>query len=116
MTLAEKILWAELRSKKLLGFKFRKQFPVYDYIVDFYSYDLNLIIEIDGPIHDLTESEAYDKKRDACFKINGYKVIRLSNEEVISDIKSTISKLKTFINNNFVPLTGGPQGVYNWNK
>jgi very-short-patch-repair endonuclease len=51
MTKAEIILWSRLRSKKVEGYKFRRQEPIFDYIVDFYCHELKLIIEVDGEIH-----------------------------------------------------------------
>ena len=50
MTRAEIILWSRLREKKINGYKFRRQQPLYDYVVDFYCHDLKLIIEVDGEI------------------------------------------------------------------
>jgi very-short-patch-repair endonuclease len=55
MTPAEKILWSHLRNRKVLGFKFRRQHPVSDFIVDFYCHEARLVIEADGSVHsDLT--------------------------------------------------------------
>jgi very-short-patch-repair endonuclease len=51
MTLAEKQLWNELKSRKLGGLKFRRQHPVHYYIADFYCHEKRLIIEVDGGIH-----------------------------------------------------------------
>ena len=60
MTRAEKILWSRIREKKINGHKFRRQQPIFDYIVDFYCNDLKLIIEVDGEIHSLPEKTNYD--------------------------------------------------------
>lgn len=111
LTRAEILLWSRLRSKQLDGYKFRRQQPIFDYIVDFYCYELKLIIEIDGEIHSSKETHKYDKKRDMLFKINGYKILRLSNFEIEADLNSAIHKIRSFINKEFVPLPGGPQGV-----
>jgi very-short-patch-repair endonuclease len=48
MTETEKLLWNELSSKKLDGFRFRKQHPIGRYVADFYCHSLRLVIEIDG--------------------------------------------------------------------
>jgi very-short-patch-repair endonuclease len=110
MTKAEEILWSELRLKKI-GFKFRRQFPIYDFIVDFYSYELNLIIEIDGPIHNDEKSNSYDLKRDNLLRLNNYRILRLSNDEIITDLNGSLIRIKDFIKHLLVPQQGGPQGV-----
>lgn len=110
MTLAEKILWSELKSKKISGYKFRRQFPVFDYIVDFYCYELNLVIEIDGPVHNLPEIKIYDEKRDNLFRTNGYVVLHLSNDEIISNLSTTLIKIIEFINGILSPSRGTTGG------
>ena len=52
----ERIIWQKLRNRQIGGIKFRRQHSIGKYIVDFYSSELNLIIEIDGDVH------AYQKK------------------------------------------------------
>lgn len=97
MTKAEIILWSRIRSKKINGYKFRRQQPLLGYIVDFYCNELKLIIEVDGEIHSFSEQKKYDIKRDNILKINGYSIIRLSNLEVETELNTTISKLTSFI-------------------
>ena len=70
MTRAEIILWSRLREKKINGYKFRRQQPVFDYIVDFYCHELKFIIEVDGEIHSLPEKTNNDSKRDKIIKIS----------------------------------------------
>jgi very-short-patch-repair endonuclease len=55
-TLAEKLLWKELRDHKLAGLKFRRQHPIGRYIVDFYCAKLRLVVELEGGVHDLPTS------------------------------------------------------------
>ena len=97
MTTAEIILWSRLRSKKIDGYRFRRQQPIFDYIVDFYCHKLMLIIEVDGEIHSLKEIREYDKKRENILKINGYRLIRLSNLEIETETDSAITKIRTYI-------------------
>jgi very-short-patch-repair endonuclease len=103
MTKAEIILWSRIRSKKINGYKFRRQQPLLDYIVDFYCDELKLIIEVDGEIHSFSDRKSYDLKRDNILKINGYHIIRLSNLEVETELNTTISKLTSFISENLSP-------------
>jgi very-short-patch-repair endonuclease len=97
MTLAEIILWSRLRSRKMDGYKFRRQQPILDYIVDFYCDELKLIIEVDGEIHYLSDKSEKDVKRNKLLKINGYHIIRLTNLEIETDINSAVTKIKSFI-------------------
>ena len=110
MTKAEIILWSRIRSKKINGYKFRRQQPLLDYIVDFYCDELKLIIEVDGEIHSFPDRKNYDLKRDNLLKINGYHIIRLSNLEVETELNTTISKLKSFIIANLSPSEGDHRG------
>jgi very-short-patch-repair endonuclease len=110
MTRAEIILWSRLRSKKIDGYKFRRQQPIFDYVVDFYCDELKLIIEIDGEIHSLSEKAGYDSKRDKLLKINGYHIIRLSNLEVETALDSTINKIISYISEISSPSQGDHRG------
>ena len=110
MTLVEIILWSRLRSKKLYGYKFRRQQPIYDYVVDFYCHELKLIIEVDGEIHTYTETTDSDLKRDKIFKINGYHIVRLSNHEIETDVNAAVNKISSFIKTILSPSQGDHRG------
>ena len=110
MTLAEIILWSRLRSRKIDGYKFRRQQPILDYIVDFYCDELKLIIEADGEIHSLSDKSETDVKRNKLFKINGYHILHLTNSEIQSDINSAITKIKSFIDTILSPSQGDHRG------
>jgi very-short-patch-repair endonuclease len=110
MTRAERILWSRLRERKINGYKFRRQQPIFDFIVDFYCTELKLIIEVDGEIHSLPEKTNYDSKRDKILKINGYHIIRLTNLEVETELDSTINKIILYINEILSPLQEDHRG------
>jgi very-short-patch-repair endonuclease len=97
MTKSEIILWSRIRSKKVNGYKFRRQQPIFDYIVDFYCHELKLIIEVDGEIHFSSEQMKSDIKRDEILRINGYNVLHLSDLEVETELNNSINKLLSFI-------------------
>jgi very-short-patch-repair endonuclease len=97
MTLAEVLLWSKIRSRQVDGYKFRRQQPLLDFIVDFYCHDLKLIIEVDGEAHYFADQIKLDKYRDKIFKLNGYNVFRISNDEVISNLDGSVDKLKSYI-------------------
>ena len=112
MTKAEIILWSRLREKKINGYKFRRQQPIFDYIVDFYCNELKLIIEVDGEIHSLPEKTNYDLRRDNILKINGYHIIHLTNLEIETELDSTINKIIIYISEILSPFQGDYRGSH----
>jgi len=97
MTVAELILWKKLKDRTIFKTKFRKQHPVSFFIVDFYCHEYKLVIEIDGDIHiDETQSE-YDMGRTAELEKFGIKVIRFTNDQIIYDLNSVITKIQEVI-------------------
>ncbi len=62
-TFCEKIVWSYLRDRKTLGCKFRRQYSVDHYVIDFYCPELKLAIELDGSIHDKPDQKEYDTYR-----------------------------------------------------
>lgn len=79
-TEAEKKIWSLLRNSQA-GYKFRRQFPIDPYIVDFICVDKKLVIEIDGGQH----TEEKDQARDAFLKAKGYRILRFWNNEVLDN-------------------------------
>ena len=97
LTVAERILWNELRNRKLKGLKIRRQHPVGQFIVDFFCPVKELVIEIDGGIHDEDEVKERDENRTAELERLGLKVIRFKNEEVMSDIEGVLRKIGEYL-------------------
>jgi very-short-patch-repair endonuclease len=100
MTLGEIALWREIKSKKL-GFRFNRQIPIDEYIVDSYCKDLQLAIEIDGAIHFEEGHQGKDLKRQKRLESLGVNVIRFSDLDVknnlswvLEEISNTITHLK----------------------
>lgn len=91
-TRAEIILWDELRGNKL-GLKFRRQYPIDKFFLDFYCFDKKLGIEVDGGIHKI--QLAADKEREEIVKTLGIKIIRFTNDEVIENLQNVLNKIKT---------------------
>jgi very-short-patch-repair endonuclease len=92
-TEAETLLWQNLRNRKIAGLKFRRQHPIDKFIADFYCHEKKLVIELDGSIHNNIEQKEADGGRTYELNELGILVIRFSNEEVISDMKSVIKKI-----------------------
>ena len=82
LTEAEKVLWELLRGRKVNGLKFRRQHPLKNYIVDFFCYEIELVIELDGGYHNHPEQKEKDEIRDLHLKALGYKVLRFTNDEL----------------------------------
>ncbi len=89
-TLQETILWEELRRNKY-GCKFRRQYSVGSYVLDFYSPKHKLAIEIDGFGH--IKNKKYDEERSRFFNVLGIKTIRFWNNEIDSNLKNVIAKI-----------------------
>jgi len=83
---AEQFVWAKLRSRRLGGYKFRRQMPIGPYIVDFVCLEARLILELDGGQH--TEQKDYDTARTQWFQSQGFEVLRFWNHEVLEDWES----------------------------
>ncbi|PAX07077.1 endonuclease domain-containing protein [Sphingomonas lenta] len=91
MTPAEARLWYHLRAKRLNGVKFVRQSVRRPYIADFVARSHKLIIEIDGDTH--AHSEGYDAHRTAQLERDGYRVVRFTNSDVMSNEEGVISTL-----------------------
>jgi uroporphyrinogen-III synthase len=98
-TYCEKVLWSELRNKKLLNLKFRRQYPINKYIVDFFCYEKKLIIELDGPLHEDNEKQKRDEIRQRELECLGYKIIRFRNEDLISKFDYVLKEIEEKIRN-----------------
>lgn len=91
MTPEEALLWQELRTNKLAGWHFRRQQAIDGFIVDFYCHAASLIVEVDGGIHE-TQKE-HDAERDAHLISRGFRVLRVTNDEVKNDMQSVLNKI-----------------------
>lgn len=92
-TSQEKLLWEKLRNKKL-GPRFRRQYSIGGYILDFYCAEKKLIIEIDGEIHNTLKAIEYDLVRDKFFRGLGYKTLRVKNDEVDKNIQKVLEIIR----------------------
>jgi very-short-patch-repair endonuclease len=91
MTPAEKILWKELRTNKLNGLHFRRQQIVHGYFADFYCHQHELIIELDGGVHEF--QKVYDAQREEYLRALGFRIIRFTNEEITGNLKGVLQKI-----------------------
>jgi very-short-patch-repair endonuclease len=91
-TPAEEKLWAEVRDRRLGGFKFRFQTWVGPFIADFLCKQARLIVEVDGSQH--ADQVAEDAARSAWLDRNGYRVLRVWNNEVLQDIEPVLAAIR----------------------
>ena len=95
-TAAENRIWQKvLRMRQFSDYKFLRQKPVGDYIVDFYCAGLQLVIEIDGDSH--AETAEYDAERTKFLGSLGLRVIRFSNDDVLRNIEGVYEELSKTI-------------------
>ena len=98
MTSAEVVLWKMLSGRRLDGLKFRRQFGVGPYVLDFYCPELRLAIELDGAAHDTPEAIHYDRKRTAWLTEEfGIRVLRFRNEQVFETPDSVIEEIRKVV-------------------
>ncbi len=89
LTDAEQKLWQKLRNKQINDHKFRRQFVLGNYIVDFICLDKRLIVEVDGGQH--MDNVDYDSQRDEWLKSQNFKVLRFWNNQVFNEIDSVLA-------------------------
>lgn len=93
MTDAEKLLWSKLRRKQLKGLQVYRQRIIGNYIVDFYCPKASLVIEIDGGQHYTEEGLKKDKVRNTYIEGQGFKVLRFSDLEVLSNLEGVVEMI-----------------------
>lgn len=93
MTPQEKKLWSILRNKNFYGYKFKRQHPIWKYIVDFVCIEKRLIIELDGSGHNFARTKTYDKQRTQYFESRGFTVIRFWNNEIDNNIEGVAQQI-----------------------
>ncbi|MDZ8189795.1 MAG: endonuclease domain-containing protein [Nostoc sp. ChiSLP02] len=97
MPLCEKIVWAKLRNQQVESCKFRRQYSIDKFVVDFYSSELRLAIEIDGDSHYEDGVPEYDRERQAFLESKGTRFLRFTNQEVYQDIDGVVEKIREVI-------------------
>jgi len=90
-TNAEQLLWLRVRSRQLGGLKFKRQFRIGRYIVDFFCHETRLVIELDGGQH--AECAEYDHERSMKIQALGYRVLRFWNNDVLENIEGVLMSI-----------------------
>ena len=102
-TKVEQHLWKYLRNRRLGGRKFRIQFPIPPYILDFYWHEMHLAVELDGSQHLLKEK--YDRKRTEFLENQGIQVLRFWNHDVLHRTEKVLEMIREYLwSASFSPL------------
>lgn len=100
----ERKLWSFLKSSKFYGFKFRRQFPIGNYIVDLCCVKAKLVVELDGGQHSNPEDVKYDKDRSEFLQKSGYRVLRIWNNEISGNLDGVGEKIYYMLKNPHLSL------------
>ena len=87
---AERRMWSALRDRRLMKYKFRRQHPLGDFIVDFACTEYQLAIEVDGGQH---SENAADTTRTAWLQSQGWRVLRFWNNDALSNTNGVIETI-----------------------
>ena len=94
-TLAEVLLWNQLKARKMKGYQFMRQKPIGNYIVDFFCSKLKLVIEIDGASHQ--NKKAYDTKRQKWLEALGLSFLRFYDRDVKQNMNAVLQTIANWI-------------------
>ena len=100
-TRSEALLWSALRGRRLAGTKWRRQQKMGRLIVDFFCAELRLVIEVDGAVHQ--GREAFDASRQESLELSGLRVLRVSADEMETDLEGVLHRLRSVIGQSSAP-------------
>jgi very-short-patch-repair endonuclease len=98
-TYVEKIIWMHLRDRQILAYKFRRQYSVDKYVIDFYCHELKFAIELDGEVHNLPHQIEHDLRRQKYLEEYGIIFFRITNEEFLGNPNKAFSRIEKKIIN-----------------
>jgi very-short-patch-repair endonuclease len=94
---AEVILWRYLKGKQISGNKFRRQYSIGGYVVDFYCPTKRLAIEVDGITHLSREAKVHDKIRQVYIEEFNITFLRFTNSEIYKNIQGVVDAIHNFV-------------------
>jgi very-short-patch-repair endonuclease len=89
----EAILWMRLSRRQMLGYQFRRQYSVDQFVIDFYCPELRLAIEVDGESHFTPRATAYDSLRQAHIESFGIRFLRITNEDIYRSLDAVLDEI-----------------------
>jgi len=93
MPATEVMLWTCLKGRRMLGCKFRRQYGVGTFMIDFYSVEIKLGIELDGESHFHDQAQEYDQKRQKFIESFGIKIIRFLNDDIYEGLDGVLQAI-----------------------
>jgi very-short-patch-repair endonuclease len=93
MTKAEALIWQKLRCKQIENCKFRNQYSVDRFVLDFYSPEIKLAIEIDGESHFQEGAAQYDNERQIFIESTGINFLRFTNNQVYENLNGVLETI-----------------------
>jgi len=104
-TPSENILWSALRGRRLASLKFRRQYPVDRWIIDFFCLEKMAGVEVDGSIHDIDSIKEHDDAREEMLSRMGIRILRVSAIQIEKNLPSVLQEILSF----FSPSPGVSQ-------
>ncbi len=90
-------VWQWVRNRRCCNQKFRREYPIPPYTVDFCCVELKLVIEVDGDSHFSEDGLEHDRRRDQFLTRLGFQVLRVPGYDVIRDRSSAHERIETFV-------------------
>ena len=97
LTKAEAIIWNYLKGNKIEGIKFRRQFAIEPFIVDFAAVEIKLIIEIDGATHSSDDRVKYDDARTQFLTSQDWQIIRVWNNDIYNNLNGVLQSISQIV-------------------
>jgi very-short-patch-repair endonuclease len=107
---AEVILWSRLKNKGLDGYKFRRQYSIGKFVMDFYCPRLKLAIVVDGDSHFSEKSEPYDKERQRFIESFEISFLRFTNRDIYENLDEVLAAIKARMEKKLEELSGVNHG------
>ena len=93
-TRSEIVLWLNLKGRQMLGYKFRRQYGIANFILDFYCPELRLAIEVDGASHESARAQASDVERQKRIQQYGIHFLRVSDDQIFGNIENVCAVIE----------------------
>ena len=89
----ERLIWERLKGKQVIGLKFRRQYSVGPYILDFYCPEVKLAVELDGSTHLVGDQPEYDANRTDFIERFGITLVRFTNDDIERNIEAVLAAI-----------------------
>ena len=98
LTKAEEILWKHLKGKQISGFRFRRQYSIDKFVIDFYCPKVKLAIELDGSGHEEDHMHIYDNHREEIIRSLEVTFLRFKNIEIFGNLEKVLNNISDKLN------------------